>query len=259
VLGTNRIILIAATCCLLLAGGCGSDDEQSGTTTGDNTTAADGARDLPRGADPVKLDPADFTTKIDNPYWPMAPDGEPGRRWVIRSEQERVVVTVTDRKKNVAGIDALVVNDTVTDNNGDLVEVTDDWYGQDSAGNVWYLGENVKDYKNGKVVSTGGSWEHGVDGAYAGVAIPADPRPGLTYRQEYYKGEAEDQGKVLSLSETVTVPFGTFEDVLKTEDTTPLEPDVVEHKYYARGVGPLLNELVSGGGGREELVRFTKQ
>jgi hypothetical protein len=254
----NRIIVISATCCVLVAGGCGSDDEQNGSTTGAETTAGNGAAELPQGADRVQLDPADFTRKIDNPYWPMAPDGEPGRRWVLRSKEERIVVTVTDKQKTVAGIDALVINDTVTDNNGDLVEVTDDWYGQDSAGNVWYLGEDVKDYENGKVVSTGGSWEHGVDGALGGVAMPADPRPGLSYRQEYYEGEAEDEAKILSLSETVSVPFGNLENVLKTEDTTPLEPDVVEHKYYARGVGPVMSEKVSGGSGREELVRFTK-
>jgi hypothetical protein len=171
---------------------------------------------------------------------------------VIRSKDERIVVTVTSKKKQVAGIDALVLNDTVTDNNGELVEVTQDWYAQDTDGNIWYLGEDTKEYKNGKVASTAGSWEHGVDGAYAGIAIPGDPRPGLKYRQEYYKGEAEDAGEVLSVNERVTVPAGTFTNCLETRDTTPLEPDVVEHKYYAPGVGPVR----SAGG--EELVSFRK-
>jgi hypothetical protein len=177
----------------------------------------------------------------------------------MRSKEERVVITVTDRKKTIAGgIEALVVNDTVTDNNGDLVEVTDDWYAQDADGNVWYLGEDVKDYRDGKVISTAGSWEHGVDGAHAGIMIPAEPRPGLKYRQEYYEDKAEDAGEVLSVDAGVTVPAGTFENVLKTKDTTPLEPDVVEEKYYAPNVGPVLSEKVSGGSGREELVRFEK-
>ena len=87
-----------------------------------------------------------------------------------------------------------MLTDIVTQRNGggDYVEVTKDWYAQDSDGNVWYLGEDTKEYENGKVASTAGSWEHGVDGAYAGIIIPADPKPGLEYRQEYYKGEAED-------------------------------------------------------------------
>lgn len=241
-----RSTFVAAACCLLLMSGCGSDDDSPNGTT--QPGSGDGRSSLPQGSEPVNLDPGDFTTEIDNPYWPMAR----GSRWTYRSEDERVVVTVTNKQKTVDGIEAIVVNDTVTDNQGDLVEVTDDWYAQDSEGNVWYLGEDVKDYKDGKVVSTGGSWEHGVEGAYAGVIMPAQPEPGLSYRQEYYEGEAEDRGKVLSLEEKVTVPAGTFENCLETEDTTPLEPDVVEHKYYARGVGPVLT------GGREKLVRFTR-
>ena len=107
------------------------------------------------------------------------------------------------------------------------------------------------------MVSTAGSWEHGVDGALGGIAIPADPRPGLRYRQEHYEGEAEDRAEVLSVTEQVRVPVGTFETCLKTRDTTPLEPDAVEHKYYAKDVGPVLNEKVSPDRGREELISFT--
>jgi hypothetical protein len=249
----TRIAVLAIVCCALLAGACGDDDSGNGSTTGSAERSS-----LPQGSEPVELDPANFTTKVDNRYWPMAPDGTPGRRWVLRSKEERIVVSVTNKKKKVAGIDALVVNDTVTDNNGDLVEVTDDWYAQDADGNVWYLGEDVKDYKDGKVTSTAGSWEHGVDGAYGGIAIPADPSPGLKYRQEYYAGEAEDEGEVLRLDARVRVPAGTFENCLETRDTTPLEPDVVEEKYYAPGVGPALSVKVSGGTGREELVSFRR-
>ena len=248
----KRIAILTIACCALLQGACGDDDSGNGSQNTTTGTAGDGST-LPQGSDPVELDPADFTTEIDNPYWPMAR----GNRWVSRSKDERIVVEVTNRRKDVAGIEAVVVRDTVTDNNGDLVEVTDDWYAQDTDGNIWYLGENVKDYQGGKVVSTAGSWEHGVDGALAGVAIPADPRPGLKYRQEYYKGQAEDRAEVLSVSERVTVPAGTFENSLQTADTTPLEPDAVEHKYYAKGVGPVLNEKVAPDRLREELVSYT--
>ena len=124
---------------------------------------------------------------------------------------------------------------------GNLTEKTFDYYAQDKKGNVWYFGEDTKEYENGKVVSTKGSWEAGVDGAKPGFIMQADPKVGETYRQEYYEGEAEDMAKVLSLSESVTVPYGSFDQVLVTKEWTPLEPGLVEHKYYAPGVGPLGN------------------
>ena len=248
----RRFTTLALACLVLVLGACGDDD--SGNGSQNTTAAAGGDSSLPQGSDPVNLDPADFTTEIDNPYWPMTP----GNRWVSRSSEERIVVEVTDRRKTVTGgIEAVVVRDTVTDNNGDLVEVTDDWYAQDRDGNIWYLGEDVKDYKGGRVVSTGGSWEHGVDGAVAGIAIPADPQRGVRYRQEYYEGEAEDRAEVLSVDARVIVPAGEFEGCLQTSDTTPLEPGVEERKYYARGVGPVLNEKVSPERFREELIRYS--
>ena len=155
------------------------------------------------------LDPADFTTEIDNPWWPMTP----GSRWVYRETDseganQKVVVTVTDRTKTIAnGIEARVVHDVVTED-GKFVEVTDDWYAQDQDGNVWYLGEDTTEYENGKPVSTAGSFEAGVDGAEAGIIVPAQPEPGMTYRQEYYKGEAEDQGAIVSLDQQAEVPVG---------------------------------------------------
>jgi hypothetical protein len=123
-------------------------------------------------------------------------------------------------------------------------------------GNIWYLGEDTKEYANGAVVSTEGSWEAGVDGAQAGIVLPASPEVGMTYRQEYYAGEAEDRAKVLSLDEHVEVPYGTFDGCLQTEDSTALDPDVLEHKYYCRDVGPALVIDVGSGAGGEELVTF---
>jgi hypothetical protein len=254
----TRIAILAAGCCLLFVGACGDGDSGSGSTghTSSTTASPDVRSALPQGSDPVDLDPADFTTQIDNPYWPISR----GKRWVYTSEDERIVVTRTSRKKTVAGIDAVVLTDIVTQRNGGggYVEVTKDWYAQDSDGNVWYLGEDTKEYENGEVASTKGSWEHGVDGAYAGIIVPADPKPGLDYRQEFYEGEAEDVARVLSVDATAEVPFGTLENCLKTLDTTPLEPDVREHKYYARNVGPVLRTNAEGGG-REELISFTNE
>ena len=208
---------------------------------------------LPVGAEPVELDPADFTNEIDNPYWPM----RPGSRWVYREGDQRVVVTVTNRTREIAGVEARVVHDVVSEA-GEVVEDTYDWYAQDGDGNVWYLGEDTKEYEHGEVVSTEGSWEAGVDGAQAGILLPGDPQVGMQYRQEYYEGKAEDAGEVLALDARVRVPFGAFDDVLQTKDTTPLEPKLVEHKFYAKGVGPVLARTVSGGSGREELVAFSR-
>ena len=216
---------------------------------------------LPRGSEHVAIDPARFTTRIDNPWWPM----KPGSRWVYRETdpagaKQRVVTTVTRKRKRIAnGVTARVVHDVVTED-GELVEVTDDWYAQDPCGNVWYLGEATRDYENGRVVSTEGSWEAGVDGAEPGVIVPARPRPGLRYRQEYYRRHAEDRGDVLSLREQVEVPFGHFPvgSVLMTRDLSRLEPKVLEYKFYARGVGLVLAIAVSGGSDREELVRFRR-
>ena len=216
------------------------------------------ATTLPKGSQPVQLDPAQFTTEIDNPYWPMAP----GNRWRYREtdqgEVRRVEVVVTDQTKTIMGIQARVIHDQVTATDGALVEDTLDWYAQDAKGNIWYLGEDTKEYENGKVTSTEGSWQAGVDGAQPGILLPADPHPGLAYRQEYLEGQAEDAATVLSLNMRVKVPFGTFAHVLVTEDFTPLEPEIVEHKFYARGVGPALTIDVKGGASREELLRFDR-
>ena len=220
----------------------------------------DGKSTLPQGSEPVDLQPADFTTKIDNPYWPMSP----GSRWVYsetdtEGTSQKVVIEVTRQTKMIAnGIEARVVRDTVTEE-GVPVEITDDWYAQDSDGNLWYLGEYVTNYEKGKVVDHGGSFEAGVDGAQAGIAVPANPEPGLTYRQEYYKGEAEDRAAVITVGEEqVQVPFGYFKDgILMTRDLVPTEPKVQELKFYAPGVGPLLSVHLDGAGGRAALVTFT--
>jgi hypothetical protein len=244
------IAALFAGAALAAAAGCGSGDEPA------SRGAAAGT--LPTGTEPVRLDPAEFTNRIDNPYWPM----KPGSRWVYRETDgegnvQRVVVTVTDRRKSVAGIEALVVHDVVSEE-GQVIEDTFDWYAQDSAGNVWYLGEDTKEFENGRLSTTEGSWEAGVDGAQAGIALPADPEPGLTYRQEYSPGRAEDGGTVLSVDELVEVPFGAFRDVLMTKDFTPLEPHLLEHKFYAKGVGPVLTITISGGSDREELLEYTE-
>jgi hypothetical protein len=222
--------------------------------------AGNGTCVIPKGSERVRVDPGGFTTRITNPWWPM----KPGRRWVYRETDpegpaQRVVVTVLAKTKLVAnGVTARVVRDVATED-GKPVEATNDYYAQDRCGNVWYLGEATTEYKNGKPVSTKGSFEAGVDGAQAGVIVPARPKPGMGYRQEYLAGEAEDRGEVVSLGEQAEVPFGHFGRgrVLMTRDLDPLEPKALEFKFYARGIGPVLAIGISGGADREELVRYT--
>jgi hypothetical protein len=256
----KRHIMTALLC--LATGAFALTACQGGESTDGKANAATGkpATTLPQGSEPVQLNPNDFSTTIDNPYWPM----RPGSRWVYeetdtKGTREKVVIVVTKRTKTIAnGVEARVVRDTVTEN-GVPVEITDDWYAQDPHGNIWYLGEYVTNYENGKVVDHGGSFEAGVDGAQAGIAMPANPVPGLAYRQEYYQGEAEDKGAVITVGEErVQVPFGYFDrDILMTRDLVPTERKVQELKFYAPGVGPLLSVHTDGAGGRAALVSYT--
>ena len=251
---SKRIGAVAVLASALAVAGCGEGGEEASSAGGSGASAG---TDLPQGSEPVELDPADFTTEIDNEYWPMTV----GSRWQYRETDaegtlQKVVVTVTDDTKMIAnGVEARVVHDVVTED-GEKVEVTDDWYAQDSEGNIWYMGEDTTEYENGKPVSKAGSFEAGVDGAQPGIIMPATPEEGMTYRQEYYEGEAEDEGEVVSLGEQAQVPAGHYTDVLMTKDTNPLEPKVLEFKFYAPGVGPVLAISASGESDREDLVSY---
>jgi len=196
------------------------------------------AGDLPAERPPA----SDFVDAVDNPWYP-APVG---REWTYSGETadgtEINVVTVTDQTRVVDGVTTVVVHDVVR-LDGELLEDTYDWIAQDSAGNVWYFGEATKEY-DGSEVDTAGSWEAGVDGAQAGIIMPADPAKGDAYRQEYRKGEAEDQARVLATNATATVPYGEFSDLLQTLDFTDLERNADEHKYYAKGIGLVLSDAL---------------
>jgi hypothetical protein len=257
----NSRSLAVAGLALLLSGCTAAPSptpEPVGTASPPTASPADPlpADALPTGSQPVTLDPADFSPDIDHPYWPM----KPGTRWTYRELDEdgavkEVVVVATDQTRTIAnGVTARVVRDTVRVG-GEIIEDTFDWYAQDRSGNLWYLGEDTAEFENGKITTRSGSFEAGVDGALPGIMLPADPTPGMRYRQEYYAGEAEDNGEVLSTNELAEVPSGRYRGALLTKDTITIEPDVQEYKLYAKGVGPVLIIGVSGGSGREELVR----
>ena len=222
----------------------------------DPGTTTAGAVARPADEQMPDFDPSDFVAHVTHPYLPLTP----GTHWSYvgqtpeGTETDEIEVT-HDTKLIVGTIHATVVRDRVF-LNGVLKEDTFDWYGQDEDGNVWYLGEDTKEYENGEVVSTFGSWEAGVNGGRAGIIMLAHPRTGDDYQQEFMAGVAEDRARVMAVNKTARVPFGTFRDCIQTRETTPLEPNFRESKYYARGIGVVLE--VSNDGERVELVGFSQ-
>lgn len=196
----------------------------------------------------VEMSPDNFVTTIDNPYFPRIP----GARYVYEGQTadglERVELEILTETRQIMGIQATIMHDVVY-LNGELIEETFDWFAQDKEGNVWYLGEDVDNYENGVLTDHDGSWEAGVDGALPGIVMFANPAEhiGETMRQEYYAGIAEDAADLLSITQKVAVPFGSFDHVLQTYDYTPLDADAQEHKFYAAGIGEIRTvDLLTG-------------
>jgi hypothetical protein len=203
----------------------------------------------------LQIDPGNFVSKIDNPYFPLTP----GTTFTYRGETEGVptrnVTIITNDTKVILGVTTTVVHDQVYEN-GVLAEDTYDWYAQDKAGNVWYFGEDTKELDaNGNVISTEGTWEAGVNGAEPGIVMEANPKKGDKYQQEFAAGVAEDMAQVIGFVDSFCVSYGCFNNVLVTKEWTPLEKGVVENKYYAKGVGFIYSEMVKGGDETLELVR----
>jgi hypothetical protein len=200
-----------------------------------------------------KINPSEFSSKITNPLFAVPVGKTMIYEGLTEDGIERVEIKITGETKLIMGVETLVYQDTVTID-GELVEFTKDYLAQDKQGNVWYFGENVDNYEDGKLKDHHGAWIAGKDGAKPGIWMPANPISGQNYRMEYYKGEAEDFARVISTNDTVTVKAGEFKGCLKTLDYTPLEPDVLELKYYCPGVaGQVLTENLATGE-RFELV-----
>ena len=204
------------------------------------------------------FDPKDFVSGVDNPRFPL----RPGTRFVSRGDDAGEpllnITEVTPEQKLILGVRATVVVDRLFQN-GELAEKTFDYYAQDEDGNVWYLGEDTREFEHGKVVSTAGTWLAGKDGAKPGVLMPAHPRVGETLQQEFAAGVAEDRSRMVDVTTKVTVPFGTFHGCLETRDFTPLEPGAVEAKFYCPGVGLVKSRDLRGGTVRLDLVRIGRR
>jgi hypothetical protein len=195
-----------------------------------------------------------FVSRVDNPWFPLRPGTTDLYRGVKDGQPSRDVLTVTARTKVIQGVRCTVVRDRLY-LRGRLEERTQDWYAQDRAGNVWYFGEATAELNpGGGVKTTEGSWQSGVDGARAGIFMPAHPHRGQSGLQEFYKGHAQDHFRVLGLDAHVRTPGASSDAALLTREWTPLEPGVVDHKLYVRGIGTVLEQTVRGGDERNTLV-----
>jgi len=197
-----------------------------------------------------------FSARVDNPWFPLVP----GTRYVYTGVKDgkpsRDVVVVGRSTRTIAGAPCAVVFDRLY-LAGHLEERTTDWYSQDAKGNVWYFGENTAELDaNGRVTTTEGTWTTGVDGAEAGIYMPANPRVGQTGRQEYLKGQAEDHFKVIGVFSMLV--GGARRSVVLTQETTPLEPGTVDHKLYVRGIGTVVEQTEKGPNERNELMSVTR-
>ncbi len=220
-------------------------------------TAAPGCDAGPTGPSYDPQLPTAWVAAVSNAYFPLVAGTTYQYEAQTADGLETITVEVLPGTRLVNGVVATVVRDRVY-LDGVLIEDTYDWYAQDDAGNVWYLGEDAKEYENGQVVSTAGSWEWGVDGALPGIIMWADPAAhvGEEYRQEFYRGEAEDWGKVVATGQSVAVPYGSFTGCFKIEEWNALEPGPRDHKYYCTQVGTAL-EVAGGSGERVELISVT--
>lgn len=182
---------------------------------------------------------------------------ETGKVFIYEGETEdgleTIKVTVTDVTKEIMGVITTVVSDTAW-LDGELVEATNDWFAEDDQGNVWYFGEYSEEWEEGELIGTEGSWEAGVDEALPGMLMPAHPKMGMKYQQEYYEDEAEDMAMVINLDKTVEIDYGTFDGCLETMEWTPIEPGEREHKFYKPGIGLVMELKPKGGREMVELV-----
>ncbi len=215
------------------------------------------------------VDPTQIGVSITpNPYFPLTA----GNRWVYEGSfeedgeeiTERITITVEPEVKLIAGIQCIVVRDVVVID-GQLIEDTDDWFAQDIDGNVWYCGEEVKDYETfdddqpalPELISDDGSFKAGRDGDEGGILLPFAPAVGDLFRQELSIANAEDVIEILAIDASEASPAASCtNECLQTFDFSPLDPEAQEHKFYAPGIGKILEvDLIEGT--RVELIEFT--
>lgn len=230
---------------------CGGSNQQAAET-------GSGSPSVPSSSTSTnQIDPANFVATVDNPWFPLPA----GAQWTYQGQKDGIpsheVVSATGETKTIEGVRCSIVHDVLYQR-GHVAERTDDYYAQDKAGTVWYFGEDTAELDaKGEVTSREGTWHSGENGARAGVFMTANPQVGDSHRQEYLKGHAEDHYAVVALGQPVHVPSVSSNEALLTKEWTPLEPRVLDHKYYVQGVGTVLEQTVRGGSERNALVSFT--
>ena len=240
---TRRTIGVAATLAVAALG-----------TFGGSAQAQGAAKALPT---PKASNFGHNSNLVTNPWFPLTR----GSVYVYEGQKDgkaaRAVMTVTRKVKTITGIRAAVVNDRLF-LNGQLAERTTDWYAQDRRGTVWYLGEKTAELNaKGKVTSTEGSFLNGRDGASGGIFMPAHPAVGQSFQQEAFKGQAEDKFRILNMATSISTPAVSSTMAMLTKETTPLEPGVVDHKYYVQGIGTVKEQQVAGAPpGQEEVTQL---
>ena len=240
----------------LLGSGCGSSGGGRSPSRSATSTSASALAPT-HGTYSPSISPADFVATIDNRYFPLKPGT--GYHYSGVAEDGKTPQTddmvVTRKTKEILGVKSTVVRDEVR-SRGRLIERTFDWYAQDKAGNVWYMGEDAREVRHGRLVKVSDSWEGGKNGAQPGIIVPGTPHPGDRYRQEYYPRYALDEARVLGSGGPVRVPAGSFRNTLLTEETSPIDP-ARERKYYVAGVGDIKEQTVAGNHEEIKLIRIT--
>jgi len=200
----------------------------------------------PGGSYHPKIDPADFSPDVDNPLFPLTPGTTLVYSGTKDGKKALDLFAPSQETKLVDGVITRIVEDRLF-LDGWLQERTSDYYAQDRCGNVWYFGEDTATLdKHGNVISTEGSFLAGIDGAEPGVFMQKHPELDRRFRQEWYKGHAEDTFKAIDLSTKIRVPYGSFHHALQTEEATALEPGVRDNKYYVEGIGEVEELAVRG-------------
>ncbi len=232
------------------------------TPTAIPPTATVQAAPTPTAAPAVEIyapvvDPSNFVKTVNNPYYPL----KPGRSFTYTGKKEKLSlrkeIVVSKKTRVVMGVRCTEVADSMWVA-GKLAQKTLEWYAQDKDGNVWYFGADAKQYKSGKIIGSAGSWQAGVNGAQPGIIMRAKPTLGDNYRQNYLKGTVEDMGYVVSLDGALKVPYHAYKDLLITLQWSNLTPDIIENRYYARGVGFVYSEIAQGGTGELKLAKIKK-
>ncbi|MGH3375676.1 MAG: hypothetical protein ACRDP6_13135 [Actinoallomurus sp.] len=246
----RRLQMVALAALPIFAVACGGGTEATAPR------AAQPPPSPPASAPTIR--PADFIAKVDNPWFPLTPGTTLTYKGVKDGKPTVDKVVVTDRTTVVDGVPSVALRDNLYEG-GNLEERTTDWYAQDRQGNVWYFGEETAELDpKGHVTSTEGSWQAGKDGAQPGIFMPAHPTVGQTGRQEYLNGHAEDHFQILRFDAAVQVPAVSSDKALLTKEWTPIEPSVIDHKYYVRGIGTVLEQSVTGPKETNALVSVTR-